>query len=255
MNGKVPGTYVLFTEKPYFSGLQLAVTYKKAKGEKWNGFTPIFAKHSLPNTITKLKSKQNLKVVFYGNSIEAGYNTSNHMNTPPYMPTWAELIVYNLRQHYGPQVSFSNQAVAGTMASWGREQAEAKIIPEKADLVIIGFGMNDGSANISPEKFRLDIDGIIKFVTSQNANAEFILVAPMLPNPDAVQSGIQSMYRFELYKLEKKGIVVADMTTVHSELLKHKIYQDMTGNNVNHPNDYLARWYAQIIFSFLIKKL
>jgi len=42
------------------------------------------------------------------------------------------------------------------------------------------------------------------------------------------------------------------MTSVHGELLRHKAYQDMTGNNINHPNDYLARWYAQVIGALLI---
>jgi len=253
MDGKVKGTYVLFTEKPFFSGLQIAVTYVKAKEEKWQGPIPSFANNSLPNTIAKLNNRESLKVVFYGNSIEAGYNTSNLMNTAPYMPTWPELIIYNLRQQYGPQITFSNQAIAGKLASWGVEQVSTKVIPEKPDLVIIGFGMNDGSANIPVDKFRANIDEIIKAVTAQKTDAEFILIAPMLPNPDAVQSGIQSSYKAELDKLAKKGIVVADMTGVHAELLKHKIYQDMTGNNVNHPNDYLARWYAQIILGFLIK--
>lgn len=253
MAGKVAGTYVLFTEKPFFSGLQIAVTYIKAKEEKWPGPVSSFASNALPNTIAKLKSKQNVKVVFYGNSIEAGYNTSNLMNTAPYMPTWPELIIYNLRRHYGPHITFSNQAIAGKLASWGSEQVSAKVIPQKPDLVIIGFGMNDGSANIPVDKFRADIDGIIKAVTVQNPNAEFILIAPMLPNPDAIQSGIQSSYKVELDKLTRKGVVVADMTGVHAELLKHKIYQDMTGNNVNHPNDYLARWYTQVILGFLVK--
>ena len=251
MDGKVQGTYVLFTEKPFFSGLQIAVTYIKAKGEKWQGPVPSLAKNELPNTITKLKNRQKLKIVFYGNSIEAGYNTSNLMNTPPYMPTWPELIIYNLRRLYGPQITFSNQAIAGKLASWGLEQVSTKVIPERPDLVVIGFGMNDGSANIPVEKFKSDIDGIIKAITAQNPDAEFILIAPMLPNPDAIQSGIQSSYKAELDKLAGKGIVVADMTGVHAELLKHKIYQDMTGNNVNHPNDYLARWYAQTILGFL----
>lgn len=255
MNGKVPGTYVLFTEKPFFSGLQIAVTYQKAKSDKWRGYIPTFSKDNLPNTIAKLKNRQDLKIVFYGNSIEAGYNTSNHMNTPPYMPSWPELIVYNLRYYYGNNVAYSNQAVAGKLASWGLDQVNTKVIPEKPDLVIIGFGMNDGAAKVPPDKFRQDMGGIIKNITNQNPDAEFILIAPMLPNPNAIQNGIQSSYKDELVKLKKRGVIVADMTDVHAELLRHKFYQDMTGNNVNHPNDYLARWYAQIILGFLVKEM
>ncbi len=73
------------------------------------------------------------------------------------------------------------------------------------------------------------------------------MIAPMLPNPDAIQAGIQGQYKAELLKLCKPGVALADIAGVHAELLKHKTYQDMTGNNVNHPNDYLARWYAQVL--------
>ena len=253
MTGKIPGTYVLFTERPFFSGLQIVVTYKKEKGERWQGPVPSVSKTKLPGTLTKLKNKQNLKVVFYGNSIEAGYNASSRMNTPPFMPIWPELIIYDLRRYYGPQITFSNQSVPGKLAGWGLEEVKNRIIPENPDLVIIGFGMNDGSSKVPPDQFRQQISGIIENVVQKNPNAEFILIAPMLPNPDAVQNGIQASYKAELDKLARKGIIVADMTAVHSELLKHKYYQDMTGNNVNHPNDYLARWYAQFISGFMIK--
>ncbi|MBX2924337.1 MAG: hypothetical protein KF746_19200 [Chitinophagaceae bacterium] len=75
----------------------------------------------------------------------------------------------------------------------------------------------------------------------------------MLANPDAIQSQIQKAYQQPLLELEGPGIAIADMTAVHEELLRHKAYQDMTGNNVNHPNDYLARWYAQVISALLIR--
>lgn len=41
------------------------------------------------------------------------------------------------------------------------------------------------------------------------------------------------------------------MTEVHRKLLERKSFADMTGNNVNHPNDFLARWYAQYIVGML----
>lgn len=253
MTGKAPGTFVLFSESTFFNKMQIAVTYIPEHGQLWKGPVPVFAAKNLPNTLSKLTGKQDLKVVFYGNSIETGCNSSGFQNSPPYMPSWPELIVYNLRKEYGPQVIFANPSVGGKLAEWGKEEAATRVVPEKPDLVIIGFGMNDGTANITPDKYRNDIKSIINAVTAQNPNAEFILIAPMLPNPDAVQNGLQNLYKAELDKLCKKGTIVADLTGVHRELLKHKTYQDMTGNNVNHPNDYLARWYAQYICGFLIK--
>jgi hypothetical protein len=49
--------------------------------------------------------------------------------------------------------------------------------------------------------------------------------------------------------LEHVGIV--DMTHMHMDLLKKKRFKDMTGNNVNHPNDFLARVYAQSILEVM----
>lgn len=42
-------------------------------------------------------------------------------------------------------------------------------------------------------------------------------------------------------------MAIADITSVHLQLLETKAYRDMTGNNINHPNDFLTRIYAQVI--------
>mgnify|MGYP004609793363 FL=1 len=49
------------------------------------------------------------------------------------------------------------------------------------------------------------------------------------------------------------GVVVGDMTAVHQVLLQHKRFFDMTANNVNHPNDFLVRAYAQLVCTMLIE--
>jgi hypothetical protein len=41
------------------------------------------------------------------------------------------------------------------------------------------------------------------------------------------------------------------MTDMHSALLQKKRLFAMTGNNVNHPNDFLASVYAQTILKIL----
>ena len=50
---------------------------------------------------------------------------------------------------------------------------------------------------------------------------------------------------------ETQGIAAVDVTGVHAGLLEAKRYADMTGNNVNHANDYLARVYAQTLLKTL----
>lgn len=251
--GKTDGTFVLFSETPFFWSKQISVTYIPQKKREWKGPVPVFDQTKLAATIEKLRNKQKLKIVFYGNSIETGCNSSGFLNYAPFMPSWPELIIYNLRHIYKSEVVFSNQSVGGKMAQWGSEEVEKRVVPQAADLVIIGFGMNDGTFGVEPKEYRKQIKAIIDSISIGNNKAEFILIAPMLANPLAIQNKNQALYKAELDKLCRKGVVVADITGVHSELLKFKNYQDMTGNNVNHPNDYLARWYAQFISGLLIK--
>lgn len=51
--------------------------------------------------------------------------------------------------------------------------------------------------------------------------------------------------------LEEKGIAVADVQTVQKEIQKRKRYLDITGNWLNHPNDFLAGIQAQVVFRSL----
>jgi acetyl esterase/lipase/lysophospholipase L1-like esterase len=254
MAGKAAGTFVLFSESPVFWSKQISVTYIPQSRRAWKGPVPVFNQNKLAVTIGKLKNKQKLKVVFYGNSIETGCNSSGFLNYAPFMPSWPELIIYNLRHKYKSEVTFSNQSVGGKMAQWGSQEVVTRVVPQAPDLVIIGFGMNDGTFGVKPEEYRRQIKAIMDSISARNHNVEFILIAPMLANPLAIQNGNQGLYKAQLDKLSRKGVVVADITGVHLELLKFKNYQDMTGNNVNHPNDYLARWYAQFISGLLIKK-
>lgn len=253
MEGKDPGTYILFTENGLFQSKQLAVTYVKKPKAKWLGPVPEFSRAILPNTIAKLKGKDKFKIVFYGNSIEAGANSSGMVNKPPYVPSWAEMLSYGLERTYGDRILYLNKSVGGMLAKWGMENAEERVAREKPDLVIIGFGMNDGTFKVSAREFMEQIKSIMKTVRAENSSCEFIVISTMLANPYAIQNQMQEAYRPEILALKSKGVAVADMTAVHGELMKYKTYQDMTGNNVNHPNDYLARWYAQVLLSMLSK--
>jgi hypothetical protein len=46
-------------------------------------------------------------------------------------------------------------------------------------------------------------------------------------------------------------VALADLTGVWTELLARKGYHDLTGNGVNHPNDFGHRLYAQVILGLL----
>lgn len=62
----------------------------------------------------------------------------------------------------------------------------------------------------------------------------------------------QYAYEEALLALEQPGVTVAQMTSLHQYLLEIKRYYDISGNNVNHCNDFLARLYAQVLNALLI---
>jgi hypothetical protein len=95
---------------------------------------------------------------------------------------------------------------------------------------------------------------MIDAIKANNPNAEIILISTMVANPESIVDQLQETYKPVLDAFAGEGIVVADITAMHKELLKTKKYQDMSGNNINHPNDYLARWYAQYISGMLINE-
>ncbi|MGB9597032.1 MAG: SGNH/GDSL hydrolase family protein, partial [Candidatus Poribacteria bacterium] len=115
------------------------------------------------------------------------------------------------------------------------------------------FGMNDASGRVIPEKFKTNIYGQMNAVREKNPDTEFILVSTMTANPDWTASApdLYPIYRDILGTLCDEGVILADMTSMWTELLKRKSYASLTGNGVNHPNDFGHRVYAQVILGLL----
>ncbi len=58
-------------------------------------------------------------------------------------------------------------------------------------------------------------------------------------------------YLEALQKPEGPGVAVADFWSIHGYLLTQKTYWEMTGNHVDHPNDFMVRVYAQVLLARL----
>ncbi len=245
------GGFILFNEGLFFHTHQLAVTYTHST-DLWKGPVPPFQARALREVLRKLKRRTLLQILLFGDSIAAGANASGVNNAFPHLSSWGNLFAEKLRRYYKGKIAFTNTAVGGKDSHWGLKTVQERVIDHNPDLVIIAFGMNDGTARIDPKVFKANIEEMINKIRQHNAKTAFILVAPMLPNPESNFVGTQESLKKVLEELTGKGIILVDMTSVHIELLKYKSYQDMTGNNINHPNDFLIRWYAQQISSVLI---
>ncbi|MFQ9799060.1 MAG: hypothetical protein ACLR23_09125 [Clostridia bacterium] len=62
----------------------------------------------------------------------------------------------------------------------------------------------------------------------------------------------QPDYKEALDTLCREGVIVANVRDVQRELLKKKRFIDMTGNNINHPNDFFHRVYAQVAYTSIL---
>ncbi len=112
--------------------------------------------------------------------------------------------------------------------------------------------MNDVGRK-DPECFLKQSQIIDQRAREKLPNLEIIWVAPMLGHSEWVHTPREMFekYRDELKKLVGPTSRLADLTSVWTKLLEHKHDYDLTGNGLNHPNDFGHRLYAQCILEVL----
>jgi lysophospholipase L1-like esterase len=237
----------------------VVVTY--THHDKWNGLVPVYKGSQLPNTIAKLKAKKPVKIVAFGMSITRGLNISSYDGVAPYMPTYVDLFARQLRKAYhNPAVKLYNAGLPGSLVDWGALYADQYISALKPDLVILDFGMND-FWRYTPEQFKGYIETIMRKVRATNPKVEFLLLSNMKFDPDYVLDSDQNKafytgnlegYSKVLKQMEAKGVINLDMYAISDAIYRLKKAKDCISNPL-HPNDYLARWYAQGLSALLIK--
>lgn len=245
----VDGGYMTFSESALFNDKQLAVTYEHSK--PWEGPVPKSAKKLLPKIFQTLEKGKALKLVVFGDSISSGASASGATVRAPWMPRWGDLVASELHRCYGSEIDYLNPSLGGMISDWGRKTVDGLVSFEKPDLVILGFGMNDVWGPCSAEQFAANTTAMMELIRKQNPAAEFILLMSFQPNSKWMPLEPMQGYLEALNGLEGLGVAVADVWSLHGYLLKHKTYWDMTGNHVNHPNDFIARVYAQVLLARL----
>ena len=219
----------------------------------------------------KLRAGGDFHLTLYGDSITAGWEASGcneraidmvtlgeyHVSLwhAPYQPAWAELVTNALQARY-PQstVIKTNRAAGGSTVQWGVEHAAELVPPCKPDLIMLGFGMN--SMQESAEDYRRAILSIIRTIRKECPDCEFVLVSPMIPNPEikGFQNNQLPAQQDVLYQIaaELEGVCIAPVHSVFREMTaRGKHYLELTGNCINHPNDFSVRVYAQTVLRTL----
>ncbi len=230
--------------------IQVAVTYDH-KG-KWSGYVPKPAGKELRRTLAKLKAKQPLKLVVFGDSISVGAGASGSFHAPPYQPPYVGLVVEGLRARYGYDVTLKNPSEGGQDTTWAVTTAP-KIADENPDLVIIAFGMNDVGRAIPMAAYAQNIQKAMDIIRQKRPDVEFLLLSTMTGNTEwnLMHPELFTEYREALSKMVGPGVALADVTSVWQDMMKTKKFLDITGNGLNHPNDFGYRVYAQVILQVL----
>lgn len=279
-NEGTDASYTYWGEGDTMTKWQVAVTYQHS--QFWDGYVPESFADRYENLIQKLQNGEDVVFVFYGDSITFGANASFMIGVEPYMPTWSQLFTQYVAKQYGYTVkyvqdefteapvptedtvygnngtiTYYNPSVGGWTVEQGyqnvQECVNAFVSQYGCDLFTVAFGMNN--ASLSSNKFVQYTEGIIKRVQKYAPETDVVMVSTMVPNPEATNGwyGNQELFEAEMLTLadglyEKgMGCSVAAMTSMSKSVLETKRFRDITGNNINHSNDFMSRLYAQLM--------
>jgi lysophospholipase L1-like esterase len=233
-------------------GKQVMVTYEHE--DAWNRPFPAYLGQRLPRTLKKLQAHSPLTVVAYGDSITHGVGESRLSHVPPFLPPWPELFVHRLKTIYhDDQIQFYNSAQSGADSEWGKKYAVRMVASLNPDLVLIAFGQND-FWRISADSYANNIGDILKTIRQKSPEAEFLLISTMRFDPVYTTNShyweLVGAYAGKLKAMTGPGVQFADMTAISESVYAAKKPKDCL-NDPLHPNDYLARWYAQSLVAAL----
>ncbi len=266
---------------------QVNVNYTHAAG--WEGFAQTAELATYQNFVKKLQAGEDVTVFFYGDSITWGANASWVNGYAPHQLPYTMLFTQALADLFGYKVHYEaanltasmptcnvpadydggdrgtityvNTAIGGWTSADGVSNLD-KFVKDKinaygCDLFVVAFGMND--AAVAPRQTAQNIETIVDGVLECSPSASIVLLSTMVPNPAGIGwYGNQVKQETQLQKLAEdymeKGVpcAVSCMTSVSLSILEHKEFHDYSGNNINHPNDYFVRVYAQILLQTVI---
>lgn len=247
----VGGGNLRFDNGAFFADNQVDITYLCAAPGVETGLDPQTEK--LPKFREKLARRAPLKITLIGDSISEGFNATKFVGVPPFSPSYMEQAAAEL----GANVALRNRAVRGTGIQYA-VNLEADYLGDAPDLLVIAYGMNNFS-RMPVDEFIDRTRAVISGCRAVNPGTEYLLVTsmsgnplwtPTVPGPDAVYA--EELRRFAAGR--GRSIALADVHKVWQKFLERKSFYDLTGNGVNHPNDYGHRIYASTVLELLTGK-
>ena len=157
----------------------------------------------------------------------------------------------------GRNVTFRNRAIRGTgIQSVSRVKTD--YLGDAPDLLVIAYGMNN-FFRMPAEEFIDRMRTLISECRAVNPGTEYLLVSSMSGNPNWTPTapGPDALYAERMRGFaagQERSVALADVHKVWCKFLERKDFYDLTGNGVNHPNDYGHRIYASVVLELLTGK-
>ena len=278
----------LFWGESQMKNWQVCVTYTHA--DNWSGFEQSSYLSVYEDFVRKLINGEDVTVMFYGDSITWGANASFTDGVMPKQGAYSMLFVEALADLFGYTVRYVNTGIVASMACHpvpttdyvagdrgtityvntaigGWTSADGVTYFDKhigsqvdlygCDLFVVAFGMND--AGVSASTTKSNVKSIIDKMYQKNSNAAVMIVSTMTPhtgtdwdNNNIKNQESQLTSLASTYRNSGKAVAVAQMNSVSVAVQTRKGFNDYAGNNINHPNDWFYRVYAQTLLQTLI---
>ena len=258
----------------------------------WKGFLADSQLETYQDFVKKLIAGEDVTVFFYGDSITRGSDASWLNGAAPYQYTYpilftqalADLFDYtvhfvdaDLNTSYVPTapvpeedyvagtrgtITYINTAIGGWTSEDGLNNfnlyIRSKVEEVGCDLFILAYGMNDGQTSVTT--IRGNIKKIADGMLELKPEAGVVLMSTMMPNPNTAgvllgnQGSQEEQLEKQVEKYQKNGFAcaVCPMNSVSKAILRRKDFHDYASNNMNHPNDFFVRVYAQTLLQTVI---
>ena len=251
IDNAVDGGNLIFDGGAFFAFNQVDISYCCGNAGIKSKLAP--QPEKLPGFRQKRAKREPLKITLIGDSISEGFNATKFVDVPPFAPCYMEQVVMEL----GENVSLRNRAIRST-GIHRVSDIEADYLGDAPDLLVIAYGMNN-FAGMPVDEFISRMQILISGCQAVNPQTEYLIVSSMSGNPDwrPTVPGPDLLYAQKMREFAAAGgnhIAIADVHKIWSEFLERKDFYDLTGNGVNHPNDYGHRIYASVVLEVLTGK-
>ena len=275
---------VYWGEGTVMTNYQVNVEYTHS--DTWNGYKQKCFAAVFEKLYAKFEAGEDVSVVFYGDSCTYGAASSFAYNYSPYQYSYALLVTNALADIFGYTVHYERSSLPGTgpvprkdyvagergtityinnsVGGWTTKDGVANfstyakpfIEEHGCDLFVVDLGGNDGG--LSPEMTADNDKTIIGLAREIAPDTGVIIMSTLLNRPDSNWAGNDALQEPFLVKLSEElraeGVpcAVCGITSMTASVLEHIKFEDFSGNNINHPNDFWARLYANTLFETLV---